>query len=313
MATTPQIAHPQRRIRFTPYVWILPAAVILAVFLFYPIFQTTALSFFEWNGFMPDPFAEFVGPSHYIELTQDKFMGIATKNTFLFVLAMTTVELFIAFVLAVFIFQAQFRGAAWLRGILFFPSVLSAIVVGIIWRNIVFLREGLIDQLTTAFGLPDFFPLGDIDLAFPSIIVVAIWQNVGFNLIIFYAGLQSLDNEVLESAQIDGASFWQLIIRIIAPLQRPVILVSIILNFIGGIKVFDLVFSMSASKGVNPLAVAHVTDVFATYMNFNSFGGGPRGSAVRAFGYAASIAVVMMVVSIVFAFLRQRLRRTVDI
>ena len=293
--------------------WILPCVAILSVFLFYPIIQTTALSFFEWNGFTPDPFAEFVGPSNFIELTQDKFIRIATKNTFLFVLAMTTLELFIAFMLAVFIFQAGFRGAAWLRGIIFFPSVLSAIVVGIIWRNIVFLREGLIDQFTTTLGLPGFFPLGDIDLAFPSIIVVAIWQNVGFNLIIFYAGLQSLDNEVLESAQIDGANFWQLIIRVIAPLQRPVILVSIILNFIGGIKVFDLVFSMTASKGVNPLLVAHITDVFATYMNFNSFGGGPRGSAVRAFGYAAAIAVVMMLVSIVFAFLRQRLRRSVDV
>ena len=70
---------------------------------------------------------------------------------------------------------------------------------------------------------------------------------------------------------------------------------------------------MSASKGVNALAVTHVTDVFATYMTFNSFGGGPRGSAVRAFGYAAAIAVVMMLVSIVFAFLRQRLRRNADI
>ena len=312
MVTTPQTAHPQRRARIAPYVWILPGVAFLALFLFYPIFYSTVLSFFDWNGFTKDPLAEFVGPNNYIELTQDKFMRIALENTFLFVLAMTTVELFIAFMLAVFIFQAEFRGAAWLRGIIFFPSVLSAVVVGIVWRNVVFLREGLIDQVNTAFGLPDFFPLSDIELAFPSIIVVAIWQTIGFNLIIFYAGLQSLDNDILESAQIDGASFWQLIIRVIAPLQWHVIFVSIILNFIGGVKVFDIVFSMTRGGGVNPLEVAHITDVFATYLNWNSFGGGPRGG-VRRFGYAAAISVVMMVVSIVFAFFRQRLRRSVDI
>ena len=125
--------------------WILPAVAILGLFLFYPIFYTSVLSFFDWNGFTKDPLAEFVGPSNFIELTQDKFMRIAFQNTFLFVVAMTTVELFIAFVLAVFIFQAGFRGAAWLRGIIFFPSVLSAVVVGIVWRQVVFLREGLID------------------------------------------------------------------------------------------------------------------------------------------------------------------------
>ena len=151
-----------------------------------------------------------------------------------------------------------------------------------------------------------------MDFAFLSIIVVAIWQTIGFNLIIFYAGLQSLDNEVLESAQIDGAGFWQLILRIIAPLQWPVVVVSIILNLIGGVKVFDLIFSMTSGGGNNPLQTAHITDVFATYMNWNGFGGGPRGG-VRRFGYASAITVVMMVVSLVFAAFRQRLRRTVEI
>jgi raffinose/stachyose/melibiose transport system permease protein len=309
-------AHPYGAARkpkpaLAAYAWIAPAVLLLAVFLLYPIGHTTLLSFFDWNGFTPRPFEKFVGPDNYLELLQDGFFQIAIKNTALFVAAMITVELLIAFGLAVFIFLAGFRGAAWLRGIIFFPSVLSAIVVGIVWRNVVFLQRGLIDQVTGALGLPGFYPLADIHLAFYMIVLVAVWQNVGFNLVIFYAGLQSLDARVLESAQIDGASFWQIIGRIIAPLQWPVILVNVILNVIGGVKFFDLVITMSGRQR-GPLVVTHVTDVLATYMNFNAFGGS-LGGGERRLGYAAAIAVIMMAVTLVIAAFRQRLRGMADI
>ena len=309
--TNVSVAQPRAGLTIRPFVWILPSVALLAVFLFYPILYTTALSFFDWNGFTRNAFADFVGLDNFLELPQDRFMRIAAKNTFLFVTAMITVELIIAFVLAVFIFEAQFRGAAWLRGIIFFPSVLSAVVIGIVWRNVVFLREGLIDTIVTTLGLPAFFPLGDPDLVFFAIIVVGIWQTTGFNLIIFYAGLQSLENEVLESAQIDGANFWQLMFRIIAPLLWPLIVVNIILNVIGGVNVFDLVNVMQG-PGWMPMSTTHAADALATYMYFNSFGGSVAGGFHK-LGYAAAIAVVMMLVSLVFAAFRQRLRRTVDI
>jgi raffinose/stachyose/melibiose transport system permease protein len=310
-ASTPAI-KPRNRLNLRPLVWIAPAVAMLATFLFFPIGYTSLLSFFEWNGFTPNAFEKFVGLGNYAQATQDEFFITSFRNTLMFVGALITVELFIAFSLAVFIFLARFRGAAWLRGVIFFPSVLSAVVVGIIWRNVVFLREGLIDVVTTTLGLPGFYPLGDIKLAFYMIILVGIWQNVGFNLVIFYAGLQSLDHEVLEAAQMDGASFWQTILRVIAPLQTHVILVNVILNVIGGVKIFDLVFSLSNSKGRGPLQVAHITDVFATYMHFNSFGGALAGGN-RRLGYAAAIAVVMMIVMLTFAVFRQRLRKTFDI
>ena len=312
MAVGTPAVPPMPLISLRPFIWIAPAVAVLAAFLLYPIGYTILLSFFDWNGFTPNAFGQFVGLDNYLRATQDEFFITAFRNTLLFVAAMITIELLIAFSLAVFIFLGQFRGAAWLRGVIFFPSVLSPVVVGIIWRNVVFLRKGLIDVFTTALNLPAFYPLGDINLAFLMIILVGVWQNIGFNLIIFYAGLQSLDSEVLESAQIDGASFWQLIGRVIAPLQLRIILVNIILNVIGGVKVFDLVFSLSNSKGRGPLQVAHITDVFATYMHFNSFGGALAGGN-RRLGYAAAIAVVMMIVMLTFAVYRQRLRRTFDI
>ena len=296
---------------YTPFVWILPSLVLLVLFLFYPIFYTSILSFFKWNGFGPNAFREFVGLDNFMSLPQDRFMRIAAMNTFRFVLAMTTVEIGIAFFLAVAIFQAYFRGAAWLRGIIFFPCVLSAVVVGIVWRNIVFLRGGFIHQITTTLSLPDFYPLSKPDVAFYMIILVGMWQTIGFNLVIFFAGLQSVDNEVLESAQIDGANYWQLMLRVIAPILWPVFVVNIVLNVIGGVNVFDLAQTMGG-PGWGVMKTSHYGDALATYMYFNSFGGSVAGG-YRKFGYAASIAVVMMVVTLIFAAYRQRLRRVVDI
>jgi raffinose/stachyose/melibiose transport system permease protein len=297
-----------RRLERAGYLWILPALVVLAGFLFYPIAFTSTLSLFEWNGYTTTPFADFVGLDNYSQLFQDARFFNALQNTLLFVFFAVTVQLGIALLLATFIYLGEFRGSSLLRGVIFFPSVLSAVVVAITWRHVVFLRGGLIHQVTTALGLPDFFPLGNPDQAFFVIIFVALWQGIGFNLVIFYAGLQSLDKEITEAAQIDGAGFWPLIYRVVAPLQAPVILVSAVLNMIGGLQVFDLVFVFSRG----PMAATHSTDVLATYMVFNSFAGSSTGGGRSQLGYAASIAVVMMVVMIIFSLLRTRLRRAID-
>ena len=302
-------ARPHKiRFRWQPYAWILPGLAMLVVFLFYPIFFSATLSLFKWNGYTRDIFGNFVGLGNYVELAKDANFLKALFNTLLVVFFCITVQIGIALVLAIFIYLGEFRGASILRGIIFFPSVLSAVVVGIIWRNVVFLRGGLINQVTSALGLPAFFPLGDTNFIVFTIIFVAIWQGVGFNLVIFFAGLQSTQHEIIESAQIDGAGFWQVILHIITPLQAPIILVSIVLNIIGGIQIFDLVFVLTSMTMRN----VHAADVLATYMLFNSFAGGQGTGGRSELGYAAAIAVVMMALMLVFAVLRTRAQRAIN-
>ncbi len=310
-AATPSLATtrpPKKRLNWQPYVWILPGLAMLALFLFYPVFFTSLLSLFEWNGYTRDIFGTFVGLGNYVELAKDATFHKALFNTLLFVFFGTTVQLGIAFVLATFFFMGEFRGASILRGVIFFPSVLSAVVVAIIWRNVIFLRGGLINLFTSALGLPAFFPLGDTNFIVFAIILVAIWQGVGFNLVIFYAGLQSMQQEIIESAQIDGAGFWRVFLHIITPLQAPIILINIVLNIIGGIQIFDLVFVLTSG----PMKSVHAADVLATYMLFNSFAGSMLSGGRSQLGYAAAIAVVMMAIMLVFAVLRTRAHRAID-
>ena len=312
--TVPPVASSAARLNnkvsLGPYLWILPGILILVAFLFYPIAFSTILSLFEWNGINQNPFETFVGTEHYASLVKDRFFKTSLTNSLILVLAVVTVQIGIALLLAIFIFMGKFKGGAWVRGIIFFPSVLSAVVVGLVWRNVIFLRGGMISRATETLDLPAFYPLGDPDIAFYSIVLVAIWQGIGFNLVIFFAGLQSLNQDVLESAMIDGANFWRTIYHVIVPLQRHVILVSVMLNVIGGFQVFDLIFVLS--KGA--MANAHITDVLSTYMLFNSLGGSffGFGGGRRQVGYASAIAIVMMVLMLIMAVMRNRARKAID-
>jgi raffinose/stachyose/melibiose transport system permease protein len=281
-----------------PWAWLAPAFVLLTLLLFYPMAFNLALSFFDWDGFQRNPFATFVGLNNYLQLIQDPIYAVALRNTLTYVFFAITIQNVVAFVTAVFLFLGKFRGSTLLRAIIFFPSVLSAVVVSLVWRNIVLLRGGLVHQVTQALGLPEFFPLGDPSLAFYVIVLVGIWQSTGFNLVIFYAGLQSLDQEILEAAELDGANFWSMIWRVVAPLQSHVMLACVVLNLIGGFQVFDLVFVMTRA------GPAHTTEVLASYMIFNSFTAGQH-----QFSYAAAISTSMMVMTLIFAGLRARVAR----
>jgi ABC-type sugar transport system permease subunit len=282
-----------RRALFQPYGWIAPALAFVALLKFYPIGFSLALSFFDWNVFQPDPFGRFVGLANYIELARDRHFLGAFQHTLIYTAAALTLQLGLAYGLAVFFYLGDFAAGSALRGILFFPGVLSAVLVGQVWRVFVFLRGGLIHRVTTALGLPDVYLLPE--QAFPIVVGLGLWQFVGYNVVIFYAGLQAVNRELLEAAQIDGADFWQVIRFILTPLQRRTMLVVAMLNVISAVQLFDLPRVMGGN-------------VLATYLVNQSFGATLAGRL----GYASGISVVMMLMCVIFAALRARARRALE-
>lgn len=288
-------AHSQRQFEFhlLPYLWVLPALVFVVALKFYPVIFSITLSFFEWNVFQRGPFTRFIGLGNYSQLVQDGRLINALAQSLVYIIATITVQLGCAYGLATFIYFGRFSGASILLGILFFPGVLSGVIVGRIWRAFVFLRGGLIYQATNALGLPDIFLLPEY--AFEIVTVVGIWQFVGFNLVIFHAGLQSLDNEVLDAARMDGAGFWSLVLYIVTPLQRHTMLVVGMLNVIFAVQLFDLPRMIGGN-------------VLATYLVDISFGSRIAGPL----GYASAIATVMIGIAVLFALLHSRLRQAIE-
>ncbi|MCK5007680.1 MAG: sugar ABC transporter permease, partial [Spirochaetales bacterium] len=217
---------------------------------------------------------------------------ISIRNTIYFVGASISVQVVLALTLAIIIFVGRFRMSVLIRTIIFFPGVLAPVSVSLAWRRMLE-QDGVINRIL---GGIDFSWLSSVQLAIWCVIFVSIWQWVGYNLVIFYAGLQSLDIELLEAADVDGAGWGVKINRIIIPLMKPTIFLNVILNLIGSFRVFDIVYVLTRGGPV------HNSEVLTTIMFYYSF----AANGPNKMGVGSSVAVIMFAVVLVFGFFRIR-------
>ena len=174
--------------------YLFPALFIFLVFNVIPGLSSLVLSFFEFSGFETNLFRKFVGFENFVKIYHDKYFWIALKNTFLFVFGAVFIQTGIALMLSVFIFFGNFKYSVLVRSIMFFPCVLAPVSVGLVWKKILE-QDGVLNAIL---GL-DFSWLSTISIVMWLIITVNTWQWIGYNLVIYYAGLQSLNIELLEA------------------------------------------------------------------------------------------------------------------
>jgi ABC-type sugar transport system permease subunit len=272
-----------------PYLYLVPSLLIFLVFVLTPVVFSLTLSFYDFTGYDSNIFKEYVGMKNYKTLFADKYFYISVRNTVYFVGASITIQVVVALFLAIIIFIGRFRLSILIRTIIFFPGVLAPVSVSLAWRRMLE-QDGVINQIL---GL-NFSWLSSVQLAIWCVIFVSIWQWVGYNLVIFYAGLQSLDIELLEAADVDGANWFTKINRIIIPSLVPTILLNVILNLIGSFRVFDVVYVLTRGGPV------HNSEVLTTIMFYYSFSAyGPN-----KMGVGSSVAVIMFFVVIMFGVAR---------
>lgn len=283
-----------RRRRRTGAIFIAPASAFFAVFLLFPIVAVILLAFTSWNGFYLDQIAGN-GTSNFRNLVHDSVFRQALVHTVIFVVV-STVALNVFGLLFALLIHTRVRGHDFLRVAMFLPLGLAPVVTAILWQQILgpygLVNTLLIEDLhlrSTPIGF-----LGDPKVALYTVIVAAIWQYSGYNMLLYYAGLQSLPAERLEAASIDGAGPWARFYYVIFPYLRPVVAVVVVLNLIGGWKVFELVYVMT-SGGPD-----RATEVLSTYLYQQAF-------SFNAVGYASSIAVVIIAVATISALARSRL------
>jgi len=276
-------AHAARpwRYHLTGYLFVGPALVVLGAFLLYPIGYSVWLSLHEWNGYTPR-WGPFVGLANYAALARDEVFWKATVNSLVFVIVRTPLEVGLGFLLALLLNRAL-PARSLLRTLFFVPVVMSLIVVTIIFQRIYELNTGLLNTFLRGVGLGSLAHpwLGDPATALAAVIAVSVWKNVGFSLVILLAGLQGLPQDVLEAARVDGANAWQLTLKVIAPLMRPILILTALLSIIGGLKVFDLVFIMTRG------GPTYSTEVLATMLYRHAF-------ELNEMGVASAIAVILM-------------------
>jgi ABC-type sugar transport system permease subunit len=258
-----------------------PALVILAAFLLYPIGYSLWLSLHEWDGYTPQ-WGPFVGLENYRALAADEVFWKATLNSIVFVVVRTPLEVALGFVLAILL-NRRLAARSLLRTLFFVPVVMSLIVVTIIFQRVYEPNTGLLNTFLHGIGLGAWAHpwLGDPATALPAVIAVSVWKNVGFSLVILLAGLQSLPQDVVDAARVDGANAWQLTLRVITPLMRPILALTALLSIIGGLKVFDLIFIMTRG------GPTYSTEVLATMLYREAF-------EQNHMGVASAIAVILV-------------------
>lgn len=277
------------------FVFSLPSILFFIFFVSIPVLFTVALTFAEWKGFQLSDI-KFIGLNNYAELFKDKVFFKSLINTSIFV-ALTTICLNFFGFLGALIIDTKIPGTKFLKNAVFLPVLLSPIIIGIMWSRMLD-AFGIINKILQSIHiikLPILF-LGSEKMALYTIIIATIWQFTGYDMLIYYAGLQGIPKDIIEAARIDGASERKVILKIIIPTLSPIITIAMLLNIIGGYKVFDIVYVMTAG-GPNRASEVLATYLFQQAFRFNNM------------GYASVIAVIIIILSLIISVIRFRLTK----
>lgn len=277
--------------------WLgLPAGLIYTIFFIVPIITAFFYSFTDWNlDRMDSP--QFIWFRNFINLFQDEVFLRSLWNTILFAFSTTILKTLVGLILALLVVQ-KFKGNSFFRTLFYLPCVLSCMIVGLLFTGIL-KQDGLINTFLSAIGQEGLTRnwLGSYGTAMFWIIIIEVWMWAGFTMFLFISGLQSISKEYYESAQIDGATRWEQFKHITLPLLAPSFTVVITFNITGGLKVFDIVYSLT---GGGP---GFDTQVLSTY-TYRAFGMGLLGKSS-----ASALILSIFIVGITFAlnkFLRSK-------
>ncbi|MDR1669431.1 MAG: sugar ABC transporter permease [Oscillospiraceae bacterium] len=294
-------------------IFLIPAFALMTVFIFYPFLMNILNSFQKVGslGTGPVPVNEagdMFWTGNYEKLFTDKTMGVAVRNTLLMMCATVIFQVGIALLLALLVDSIR-KGAQTYRTIYFFPIVISASALGLLF-NMVFLYDGgMLNEFLLRIGVigrdelgnPQWIDWKDRSHAFFTMIVPVVWQYVGFYFVILATGLNNVETDIYEAAAIDGANGLQRIRFITLPLIRNTLITCLTLALIGALKVFDLPWQMFP-KGI-PLNSTYLT---GTYMYQQTF-------AMQNVGYGATIAVVIALMGVAVSQLSNLIFRPRDI
>jgi len=266
-------AKPKSRKPFPTHllVFLTPAMLVYTIFMVYPLFDSLRLSFYDVNDFGKEV---FVGFQNFIRLFTSvnwapRFWQ-ALKNNVVFFLIHTFIQNPIGLLLAALLTRMTIKGKNFFRTVFFMPTMLSFVLVGFIWKLILSPLWGIAKDILQMVGLGSLFGpwLGLESTALVTVSLISVWQYVGIPMMLFYAALISIPDELVEASMVDGANEWQAFWKIKFPILLPTIGIVEMLTFVGNFNAFDLVFVVQGAMG-NP---EYSTDLLGVLFYRTTFG-----------------------------------------
>ncbi len=268
----------------------VPALGLYIFFFVIPALQSVQYSVTDWNGYSPT--FEYVGLRNFTRaLTNDSLFTNALTNNLKFWLLVVVFQTLFALVLALLLFRNT-RGSALLRGVFFFPTILSSVSVAYIWKFVYDPNFGIGNELLGQFGLSSAF-LGNDPTAIYWVAVTQVWFHAGQMMTIFVAGLQSVPAEMVEAAAVDGANRWQTFWSVTWPMIAPSTTIVMAYTTIQSFKAFDIILGLAGNPPKRSMDILS-TRIYTTFANFE-------------YGYAAAQAILFVIVIVALNFAVRRL------
>ncbi|RSK27762.1 sugar ABC transporter permease [Bacillus sp. HMF5848] len=240
------IEKPTIKSTLTALLYLLPALIILGVFNIYPIIKSFLMSFYiDYDYFNDIVLAR--GFDNFVYIFSDQEFWLSMKNTLVFVVGVVPLSIIISLCIALLL-NANIKLRGLFRTVYFIPFVTSVVAVSIVWRWIFHTDYGLLNYFLGFLGITPIQWLTDPKWAMPALIILSIWKGLGYNIVIFLAGLQTINQQYYLAARIDGAKPWHRFLNITVPLLSPTTFFISIVSIINSFKVFDEVFALFNGK-----------------------------------------------------------------
>lgn len=273
--------------------YVFPALVLMMILVYSPIAMTGYYGLMKWDGIGE---MEFVGLTNYIRLLSDSMFWKSLYHSFL--LALFSVVSLGGYLTIALVLSGKIKGANLFRKIYLIPMLLSSVAIAQLWLRIYHPTNGVLNRLLTSLGVNQIpLWLADPNIVLFAIFVAIIWQYAGFYILIYYAALKNIPESLIEAARIDGATPWQIALKIKIPLIANVIKVTVVLAVVGSLKYFDLIYVMT---GGGPDGASEVMASYMYRQAFRSYN----------FGYGSAIGFFLLLICLIVTYLIRKLTAT---
>ncbi|GAA0371947.1 carbohydrate ABC transporter permease [Bacillus horti] len=233
---------------FRPYLMVSPALIVFVLFFIYPIFYMLYLSVHSWNFISPTK--DFIGLQNFAELFRSSEFLQVIVNSLLYTILTVSITLTIALLLAMWLNKSGIV-YGFVQGAIFSPYIISMVSVSMLWMWLLDPQYGLLNWFLSLFNLPQLEWLAHPSTSLLSLVLVAVWKGIGFNTLVFIAGLQSIPKDIYEAAELDQASRWRAFIKLTLPMLSPTLFFLLIINMIGSFQVFETIAIMTSGGPIN--------------------------------------------------------------
>jgi multiple sugar transport system permease protein len=270
--------------QLAPWLFLAPALLMFTVYVIAPIFESIAISFYDWDGLGK---AKWIGLANYLELTTDPDFRTALKNNLIWIVGFL-LSVPIGLALALFLNQTVF-GIRIVKSLFFFPFVISQVVIGLVFVWFYNPTNGLVGRAFQAIGLPPIAVLSDEHYVTYGIVIAGLYPQIAYCMILYLTGLNNLRPDLIEAARLEGAKGWTMLWRVVLPQLRPATFIALVVTIIGSLRSFDMISIMTSG---GPYGSSRVLAYYMYEQALSEYG--------YRMGYGTAIAVVLFSVMLVY-------------